>query len=267
LLAISAWRLNQLRGRSLLVLLPLLSVLVWLNLDYTREAYDAHGGGAWNGGVRYGFPMVLWDGGFETRVTITPDGPRIARQHYGGLQPAGLVVDLLVACGALALVVWLLHQSPVLPDGTSSARARLDIPLHPLTCLLALALGGGLLWANLSTDVQVVQQPDGGIDYCQEMGWPLFVYRAHQPHLRLADSKGTPRFTQSQVLSYLRTHPNSWYLNSHWFFGRLTLNIVLNLALIVAASAAWEFAHVRLRRSPYNQSQVPSRPDSSTSPP
>ena len=91
-------------------LLAVLGLFVWLNLDWSRDAYVHREASGWRGGVRQGFPMHCRDAGNETTVTVSAEGLLLHFRPYGGWHWPGLAADLAVFALAAATTLLLTER-------------------------------------------------------------------------------------------------------------------------------------------------------------
>ncbi|MCY3023996.1 MAG: hypothetical protein NTW87_33875 [Planctomycetota bacterium] len=230
--------------------LAVLGLSVWLNLDWSRDAYVEPLDNAWRGGLRQGFPLCWWDAGLETEATAVGDQLALNRREYGGWQWSGLAADLLLlavaAMGAAFVTERVMRaRARRQPREQSAAEVPAAIAIRPITVVVAAVVLVSSVSYNLITFTMTAR--DGTKEYAQVMGWPFTTYSASSPVLKgLARAGGRP-LTQAQVVAYLDSHQRVRWRLAHWHTEGIVLNSVTIMILVIGSAFACE-AYLRRRR-------------------
>jgi len=229
-------RLRKLQPLTHMALLFTLILFVWLNFDYTRNAYNDHVGIAWRGGMRYGFPLSAWDSEQASLVGVVNDQMNFRMITYGGVQWAGLAVNVLILGMALLGVAWSAEVLRARVIGTKEIAPRKYQRMHATSYAAALCMAALLLWVNAQHEIQEIETK-GKRDYQQTYGWPLDVYSANAPKDAV--------YAHAESLSlgmvaYLESHPNAWYKFAGWNTRNITWNLLICVGLVMVTAAASE---------------------------
>jgi len=223
-------------------LLPIFLVFglfVWLNFDFSRDAYEERTASGHRGGIRHGFPFVLWDSGIDARASEAGT-LKLSIREYGGWVWSGVALNggslLLALLGSVACSRVLRRAAfQKQPDGDALVAHAW---VHPLTPVVLMTLAGTLLWVNLTPETEIVLRDNGSMDFEQSLGWPLTHYKAHQPRLNASARHYTPEV----ILAHLRARPDAAFRFAHWYEERLVGNILIGVVVALGAAGATERA-------------------------
>lgn len=244
-------RAVALHPMSWLVMLLVFAGFLWLNFNSSKVTYLEHHGATWHGGLRQGFPIPWWDGGKEASCVVTDDGPSLNAVPYGGWQPGGIVVGLLVLAAALTgaaagseLLVKRLGGSR-LKAVTESWPLQRRLRIRLVTGLVTLIVVATVVALNLVATVSV-SAPDSepgsrSVAFSERMGWPFPTYTAGEPVLINADREVGYVMTAKEADDYLKTHEPVWWRRSHWSAAGIVLNSVSALVLILGTALTCEW--------------------------
>jgi|GEM_PF-4016462 len=227
---------------------------IWMNLEYSRTLYTEKQTHGWSGGMRFGCPCALLDSGTHY-FKIDPQGKEILlARHYTRPIYLGLFVDLFCLVAG-CILIGIFSQKIVARINVKSdrdVRAGTLLTIHGFTYALALAIALGAVWLNMRISTDIVEAPTG-INYHQQMGFPLVVFTASDPKL-----DGHRHLSSSDVLARLREHPEWWYRRNHWHFNHIAINILCGVLLVgLAAFCSEQFF---LRRAETDLTQQPMQP-------
>lgn len=229
-------QLRKLHPVTHVALLAMLILFVWLNLDYTRNAYNEQQNAAWCGGMRCGFPMTCWDAGQASLAGVVKGNLNLRIFTYGGVHWLGLAVNVLLFTMAMLGLAWCVEVLRARITVAKQILPRTYQRLHGASYAAALGMAALLLWVNAQHEIQQIQRA-GKTDYTQTYGWPLDFYYAHEPAPGVYRSAAERSL---EMVAYLEANPNSWFTKAHWNTQNVTLNLMACVALIVLTAFACE---------------------------
>jgi len=238
-------RIRKLHPLTHAALLATAVLFLWLNLDYTRNAYNEHIGQAWNGGMRCGFPVTCWDSGQASSAGVSGDKLLLSMKDYGGVLWHGVVVNSLILCMTLLGVAWSLETARTTLFVPKMETPRTYRRMHPASYASAACMAALLLGVNARFEIQKVEV-GGKTDFIQTSGWPLDAYSARKPSKH---EYAKARKAESSMLAYLESNPNAWFTKARWNTQNITWNLLICVALVLATAMASEWLFARRRVS------------------
>jgi len=214
-----------------------LFAFLWLNLDASREAYCRPSPDGWQGGVRHGFPVTLWDAGMQYAA---PQTGGLCYCAYGGWQFGGLLLDL-AALGAVLAATWFVAKwCRRIPRGSGAGADRAVAPrvpaVRPATAAVLLAVAAASVLLNLRVRTEFSSDAGSTPRFEQRMGWPLTFFDANGPYPKYA--KNQPRPGGPAVLvGYTREELPGF---STWRFDRLGWDLLIGLGMAFGAAMLCE---------------------------
>lgn len=229
-------RLRKLHPLTHGAMLVALILFVWLNLDYTRNAYNDHVGIAWRGGMRCGFPLSCWDSGQASLVGVVNERMNLRIVNYGGVQWAALAVNVLVFGMALLGVAWSAEVLRARVTVAKESVPRTYRRMHAASYAAALSMSALLLWVNARFEIEQFER-NGKPDFRQTYGWPLDVYSANAPK----DAVYAHAASLSMgMVEYLEAHPRAWYKRAGWNTQNVTWNLLICVGLVMGTAVVSE---------------------------
>ena len=200
---------------------------LWLNFEYSRDPYENNTGGGWRGGIRHGYPFVLWDSGREAYTQSDNGGLGLYSRSYGGLVVSGFIANAAVLIATMTagglLLEWALRRRAERHPQAALFSSLQGRRLHARTLAALFGVAGLLLWLNLRVDTDYTGQP-AARNYEQTMGFPLTMYTASQPVL--SQVPAPIRVSGAATLIYLQDNPNVWYRIARYEHPHIVFNVV-----------------------------------------
>jgi len=210
---------------------------LWLNLDASREAYCRPGLDGWQGGVRHGFPVALWDAGMQYAA---PQSGGLYCRAYGGWQFGGLLLDL-AALGAVLAATWFVAElCQRIFRGSGGVADRAVAPrapaVRPATAAVLLAMAAASVLLNLRVRTEFSSDAGSTPRFEQRMGWPLAFFDANGAYPKYA--KNQPRPGGPAVLASYTCEELPGF--STWRFDRLGWDLLIGLGMAFGAAMLCE---------------------------
>lgn len=236
-------QLRKLHPLTHAALLATLILFVWLNLDYTRNAYNDHVGIAWRGGMCCGFPLSAWDSGQASLVRAVNDQLNLRIVTYGGVKWAGLAANVLVLGMALLGVAWSVEVLRARMMGAKESTPRKHQRMHAASYAAALCMAALLFWVNARHEIQQIER-NGKPDFKQTYGWPLDVYSANAPRDAVYAHAAS---LSMEMVAYLEAHPKAWYKIAGWKMQNITWNLLICVGMVMVTAVVSEWILTRRR--------------------
>jgi hypothetical protein len=209
------------------------------NFGSSRQGYmEQRQPHAFTGGVRFGFPLVMYDGGTEYAVSQTG---AISIRDVGGVRWLAVGANLLlglVCIGVAGLGGQMLGERFL-------NRVSVNAGLHALptasAALVFLVVSGAFLAANL-TQSHTRRELETGLLVELRQGFPFTMYLLRKHTVAVADLDPAIEITSEQREKGWVTQ---WY--SHWYTGHVVWNICLGGAVSIMALLSMQALGLSLR--------------------